>query len=101
MSDDDRYRRFNLRIPKSVFARLQIEADARSHSMNAEIIQRLEGSLKSGTILTDAIEDLDREMTPQNEDERAIIKILRGLTKKEKAILHGLLQGFVDARKEE
>ena len=45
MSDDDRYRRFNLRIPKDTFERLQASADARSHSMNAEIVQRLEASL--------------------------------------------------------
>lgn len=45
MSDDDRYRRFNLRIPKELFAQLQEQADVRSHSMNAEIVQRLEDSL--------------------------------------------------------
>jgi len=45
MSDDDRYRRFNLRIPKAAFEQLQRAADARSHSMNAEIVQRLVESL--------------------------------------------------------
>jgi len=44
MSDDDRYRRFNLRIPKDLYARLMEAADVRSHSMNAEIIQRLEST---------------------------------------------------------
>lgn len=68
--------------------------------MNAEIIQRLEASLKSGTILTDAIEDLNRDMTPQNADERAIIKILRGLTRREMIVLKGMLNGLLDARED-
>lgn len=42
MADDDRYRRFNLRIPKEAFSRLQDAADERSHSMNAEILRRIE-----------------------------------------------------------
>lgn len=42
MSDDDRYRRFNLRIPKELFAQIQEQADARSHSMNAEILRRID-----------------------------------------------------------
>ncbi|NIE81552.1 MULTISPECIES: Arc family DNA-binding protein [Asaia] len=50
MSEDDRYRRFNLRIPKEDFSRLQEAADARSHSMNAEIVQRLEASLSGGAV---------------------------------------------------
>lgn len=45
MSNNDRYRRFNLRIPKETFDLLQEAADARSHSMNAEIVQRLEDSM--------------------------------------------------------
>ena len=56
MSDDDRYRRFNLRIPKELFAQLQEQADVRSHSMNAEIIQRLERSLKSESIEGDSLD---------------------------------------------
>lgn len=39
---EDRYTRITLRIPKDLHARLTESADLRSHSMNAEIIQRLE-----------------------------------------------------------
>ena len=41
---EDRYTRITLRIPKKVHKSLQEAADARSHSMNAEIVQRLEES---------------------------------------------------------
>lgn len=43
--EEDRYTRITLRIPKDVHAGLQASADARSHSMNAEIVQRVEKSL--------------------------------------------------------
>lgn len=49
MNNTDRYRRFNLRIPKETYERLQEAADARSHSMNAEIVQRLEESFSQST----------------------------------------------------
>lgn len=42
MSDEDRYTRITLRIPKALTAQLKSGADERSHSMNAEIIRRLE-----------------------------------------------------------
>lgn len=42
---EDRYTRITLRIPKKTHKALQEAADARSHSMNAEIVQRLEDSL--------------------------------------------------------
>jgi len=44
MSSDDRYQRVNLRIPRDLHAQVMEAADARSHSMNAEIVQRLEVS---------------------------------------------------------
>lgn len=46
MSDDqdDRFQRITLRIPKELHARLMQEAVARTRSMNAEIIDRLESS---------------------------------------------------------
>ncbi|WP_086642929.1 Arc family DNA-binding protein [Acetobacter sp. DsW_063] len=47
MSDDDRYTRITLRIPKELTLKLKDAADARSHSMNAEIIQRLENTFGS------------------------------------------------------
>lgn len=45
MSDNDRYTRITLRIPKELTLKLKEAAESRSHSMNAEIIQRLEDSL--------------------------------------------------------
>lgn len=41
---DENYQRITLRIPRELHAKLTEAARARSHSMNAEIVQRLEGS---------------------------------------------------------
>ena len=98
MSDDDRYRRFNLRIPKEAFASLQDAADARSHSMNAEIVQRLEASLNKGSLLTDALEGYERQLMPSTPDERGIIKIPRAMPDIEKVILLGVPTGIAGAR---
>ena len=38
---EDRYQRITLRIPKELHTKLMAEADAKSRSMNAEIIDRL------------------------------------------------------------
>lgn len=51
MSDDDRYTRITLRIPKELVGSLKEAADARSHSMNAEIVQRLEDSFSDASLL--------------------------------------------------
>lgn len=45
--NDDRYTRITLRIPKALHERLALAADDASHSMNAEIISRLEESFLS------------------------------------------------------
>lgn len=50
MSEDDRYTRVTLRIPKELTALLKEAADRGSHSMNAEIVQRLEGSFEEGGV---------------------------------------------------
>ena len=42
--EDDRYQRVNLRIPRDLHAQLMQAAQAKSHSMNAEIVQRLSDS---------------------------------------------------------
>lgn len=44
MADDDRYARITLRIPKDLHTKLTAASDARSHSMNAEIIARVADS---------------------------------------------------------
>lgn len=50
MAEDDGYIRITLRIPREVHAQLTASAAARSHSMNAEIIRRLEQSLAAGDV---------------------------------------------------
>ncbi|WP_258367926.1 Arc family DNA-binding protein [Komagataeibacter oboediens] len=89
MSDEDRYRRFNLRIPKDVFAALQVTADARSHSMNAEIIQRLEQSLQinglASTVKTD-------ELSPE---ESLMLGIWRAMSHDEKMAMMAFLRAFM------
>lgn len=73
MSEEDRYRRFNLRIPKDVFAALQVVADAHSHSMNAEIVQRLERSLQINSHLEEIVVE---ELRPE---EKSLISALRAV----------------------
>lgn len=48
MTEEDRYTRITLRIPKEIHQQLTKSASERSHSMNAEIVQRLEGSFPNG-----------------------------------------------------
>jgi HicB family len=54
MTDEDRYTRITLRIPKDLHARLQAEADASSKSINAEIIGRVQQTFdaSSGSVET-------------------------------------------------
>lgn len=59
---EDRYTRITLRIPKEVHKALQEAADARSHSMNAEIVQRLEESFEG----LDSMDSMDSpEFSPK------------------------------------
>lgn len=44
MVDDDRFTRITLRIPKDLHSKLSVKASDAAHSMNAEIVQRLEAS---------------------------------------------------------
>lgn len=45
--EEDRYIRITLRMPKDTHLLLSTAAEEKSHSMNAEIISRLEASFKS------------------------------------------------------
>ena len=45
--EEDRYIRITLRMPKDTHLLLSNAADAKSHSMNAEIVARLEASFQS------------------------------------------------------
>ncbi|WP_225199260.1 Arc family DNA-binding protein [Gluconobacter oxydans] len=51
MADEDRYTRITLRIPKELTALLKAAADDSSHSMNAEIVQRLEQSFHNDAFI--------------------------------------------------
>ncbi|MFT8952976.1 MAG: Arc family DNA-binding protein [Gluconobacter sp.] len=46
MDSEEKYQRVNLRIPRELHARVMEAAGERSHSMNAEIVQRLDVSFK-------------------------------------------------------
>ncbi|MBO1361769.1 Arc family DNA-binding protein [Acetobacter sacchari] len=95
MSDDDRYRRFNLRIPKDVFDVIQDLALERSHSMNAEIVQRLEASLMPVAMWpTDAPDD----SSPISPEEKSFIAIMRSMSEPERMILRGVLRGMAEGR---
>lgn len=66
MSDDDRYTRITLRLPKDLHAALDRAADGSSKSLNAEIVERLSRTLegddavklmRSNTVLLRALAD--------------------------------------------
>lgn len=87
MSETDRYRRFNLRIPTELFDQLQKEADARSHSMNAEIVARLEGSFSAphtdeNALVKAALSLAKTVMNPQGRDLEAFVRSDIGLHQK-------------------
>lgn len=50
MTEEDRYTRITLRIPKEIHQQLARSASERSHSMNAEIVQRLEDSFEPSSV---------------------------------------------------
>ncbi|NHN85810.1 Arc family DNA-binding protein [Acetobacter musti] len=87
-----------VRLGEELLHALRIEAAKRPQSVNAEIVQRLEESLKKGSLLTDALEEFDRDNAPKDSEERALMKIFRGMTAQEKAVLKALLNGFINAR---
>lgn len=45
--DDDRYTRITLRLPTELHAKLQKASEQSSHSMNAEIIARIERAFET------------------------------------------------------
>lgn len=61
MTEEDRYTRITLRIPKDLRDKLAEAANSKSHSMNAEIIQRVEESFISDTPVSDLMETIKRQ----------------------------------------
>ena len=66
------YTRFNLRIPADLFDDLKIAAERKSHSMNAEIIERLRRSIQ-------ASKDNDRLSAMSDEEKAAIRAVAQSL----------------------
>lgn len=71
----------SIRMTRKLLDRLKDEADARSHSMNAEIVQRLEDSLpdESEPLTQDEIDDrlLDSaELYVISASDEAVMKLL-------------------------
>ena len=62
---DDRYQRISLRIPRELHEKLMLVADARSRSMNAEIITRLEASFGKPVVTRAVEKTLREEITKQ------------------------------------
>jgi len=71
--EEDRYIRITLRMPKDTHGLLAHAAEAKSHSMNAEIVARLEASFNSdapgaGALADDWLQKLealfDRKLEP-------------------------------------
>jgi hypothetical protein len=72
--EDDRYTRITLRIPKDLHAKLQGSADATSKSMNAEIIDRLDGSFENPKLLDGISDSLDK-LIESAEQKNTVINI--------------------------
>ncbi|MBE7729425.1 MULTISPECIES: Arc family DNA-binding protein [unclassified Komagataeibacter] len=80
---DERRVPITLRMPRELLDRLKAAADARSHSMNAEIIQRLEQSLPINGPLS--------EISPDklSQDESSLIELWRKMDSPHReAVLH-------------
>lgn len=72
--DDDRYTRITLRIPKDLHGKLQSSADATSRSMNAEIIDRLDGSFENPKLLDSISDSLDK-LIESTEQKNTVINV--------------------------
>lgn len=60
MTDEDRYTRITLRIPKDLHALLQEASEGSSKSVNAEIIERVRKSFQSSDSLEERVAALER-----------------------------------------
>lgn len=74
MDEEDRYTRITLRLPKELHSRLTEVASAQSHSMNAEIVARLQGSFATGTVTTTNYDVLLESVVS-----KAVVQTLQGL----------------------
>lgn len=76
-NQDDRYQRITLRIPRELHGYLMREAEARTRSMNAEIIDRLESSFRDefGRSPVEVLEVVKQFRDTQQELKQAVDKI--------------------------
>ncbi|MDT8871633.1 Arc family DNA-binding protein [Komagataeibacter rhaeticus] len=92
MTDDSRAT-FTLRASRAFLDLLKNEADLHSHSMNAEIIQRLEQSLQiGGLVSTIKSDDL-------NPEESALVSLWRGLDREHREAVISVVSGLVRSKK--
>jgi len=93
MSDDDRYTRITLRIPKDLTQALKRAADLDSHSMNAEIIQRLSSTFEFDGFSNVPNENVDHEAMEGSigREEAALLNIWRELSFNEREALVRLI----------
>ncbi len=88
MTDDSRAT-FTLRASRAFLDLLKNEADLHSHSMNAEIIQRLERSLQISGLASAVKTD---ELNPE---ESLMLGIWRGMSHDEKMAMMVFLRAFM------
>lgn len=79
--NDERRVPVTLRMPRVLLDNLKEEADSRSHSMNAEIIHRLEESVY---LSRSAMDLADGELT---DAERAVIQVMRDMNDEQRRSL--------------
>lgn len=90
MSDDSRAT-FTLRASRALLDRLKDAADARSHSMNAEIVQRLEESL----YLSKSAHALEGEEL--TDGERAIVQSMREMGDAQKRAILAVVSALISS----
>jgi len=86
----------SIRMTRALLDALKEAADARSHSMNAEIVQRLEASLPKTTLLTEDFEKAMASAEPRDREERAMLLVYRNLSPKEREALRAMFDAFTD-----
>ncbi|WP_310255610.1 Arc family DNA-binding protein [Acetobacter pasteurianus] len=90
MSDERRVP-ITLRMPRALLDNLKAQADLRSHSMNAEIVQRLEESVYL-SLSAHALEE-GEELT---DNERSLVRMWRAMNEGERLALRAVAERLAD-----
>ena len=85
----------SIRMTRDLLDRLKDAADARSHSMNAEIVQRLEGTLSSSRSINIG-GNRSKSSNLQEEEDGALISLWHELNPKQRSAVIALIEHLVE-----